>query len=90
MAAVAPAPFERRKKQALYGKSQRTTYGKGNAAFFEDDEEDELAVPVAKKMKTSTAVAALVMAMNVRRRIVALPMAFSSLWGFDVPCYVTA
>ena len=58
MAAVAPAPFERRKKQALYGKSQRTTYGKGNAAFFEDDEEDELAVPVAKKMKTSTAVAA--------------------------------
>lgn len=56
MATVAPAPFERRKKQHLYGKSHRVAYNKSNAAFF-DDEEDELALPAPKKVRTNTSVA---------------------------------
>ena len=57
MAAVAPAPFDRRKKQHLYGKSHRAAYNKSNAAFFDDDE-DELALPATKKVKTGTTVTA--------------------------------
>lgn len=41
----------------MYGKSHRAAYNKGNAAFFDgDDEEDELALPAAKKARPSATV----------------------------------